>query len=324
MMKSDRPITALARSMMFAALWAGLYVAHAQQATGNEILTPSTSVTPQGPLPFTPVKILNMADFGAKCDGVTDDTTAIQNWLNAAAPGTTLTAPAGNCVFKSGLTMAASNQWTIEGAGNYTTIFEYEGSSATTDLLTIGTSGAPTAPIGVTLKDFGMVSQTVMTGGSAIHAYGLHSAVLSDINLDGIDTTFGTGNFCGGFRFDGAAGVVLRNPIARSLQNCGDAVRVNGQLGGTAEVVIFGGEIGGQFVSNTLSGFKNGLHMSGGFGGLRCDSTNIHNNQVGWLVDEADISSPNRDLTLGSTCALDTNLNAGFLFNDFWGERRAI
>jgi hypothetical protein len=74
-MKSDCPITALARSLMFAALFGGA----AQQASGNEILTPSTSVTPQGPLPFTPVKIINMTDFGAKCDGVTDDTTAIQN-----------------------------------------------------------------------------------------------------------------------------------------------------------------------------------------------------------------------------------------------------
>jgi hypothetical protein len=79
----------------------------------------------------------------------------------------------------------------------------------------------------------------------------------------------------------------LQNPNAFSKHFCGDGVLVNGALGGTAELRIVGGDIGG--------GFTSGLHMAGGFGGLRCDGTNIHSNNYDLLIDNAIVGLPNRD-----------------------------
>ena len=66
-------------------------------------------------------------DFGAKCDGATDDTAAIQNWLNKAAANVHLVAPGGTCLFSTPLTIAPVNSLTITGAGSGATIFTYKG-----------------------------------------------------------------------------------------------------------------------------------------------------------------------------------------------------
>ena len=66
-------------------------------------------------------------DFGAKCDGSTDDTTAIQAWLNKAAANVRLIGPAGICDFSSALTVGAVSDFTIEGAGKRTRIFTTPG-----------------------------------------------------------------------------------------------------------------------------------------------------------------------------------------------------
>lgn len=47
--------------------------------------------TPTGALSFTPAQVFNIADYGAVCDGITDDTTHIQAAFNAAAASTAYT-----------------------------------------------------------------------------------------------------------------------------------------------------------------------------------------------------------------------------------------
>jgi len=74
--------------------------------------------------------------FGAKGDGATDDTAALQAWLNI---GGNLWAPAGNYKITSSLTWAVSNTW-IQGAGRASTIFNF--SSAGTSGMLSGTQGA--------------------------------------------------------------------------------------------------------------------------------------------------------------------------------------
>ena len=78
--------------------------------------------SPTGPLAFTPATIVNPTDpaYGAKCDGVTDDTSALQSWANAVvATGAKGVLPVGTCL-TTGLTIdvsAASLGIIIEGAG---------------------------------------------------------------------------------------------------------------------------------------------------------------------------------------------------------------
>ncbi len=69
------------------------------------------------------------------------------------------------------------------------------------------------------MRDFRIRSNSALTGGYALHAMNLHYAVVSNIVLDGIDGSLGNGYLCGGFWFDGAAGVQVLNPIAYTAQD---------------------------------------------------------------------------------------------------------
>ncbi|MGO9418708.1 hypothetical protein [Roseiarcus sp.] len=248
-------------------------------------------------------------DFGAYCDGnpAHDDTAAIQAWLGKAAPGVKLVAPAGACLFSAPLTVGAASHYTIEGAGPLSTEFKYAGTSTTATLLTINAPNTA-AVYGVTLRDFRLGSSTTMTGGFALQLNGAFASFLQGVSIDQdayLDAN--DGNFCGGIWMNGAEGD-LTNINAYSAQNCGDGVRINSNLGATAEVRIVGGSIG--------SGWVNGIHIAGGFGGVRCDQTNIAGNGNGVLIDTAIVSTGNREFDEGSTCAFDSNTNNGILVND--------
>ena len=260
------------------------------------------------------INISYLPDFGAKCDGVTDDTAAIQNWLNTAAAGVNLVAPGGMCNFSSPLHIAAVNQLTLSGAGPTTTIFEYTGASTTPDLITFGTSSSG-GKYGDKFSNFSIHSTTTMTGGYALHLHALFDSVLENVWADDVNDG-GSGPLCGGVWFDGASNVDVLNPYGFSKQNCGDGILVNAAQGATAELRIVGGSIGGVSAGGTIAGFVNGLHMAGGFGGLRCDETSIHNNGIGVLIDDAVTATANREFAQGSTCVVDTDLTAGVLVND--------
>ena len=346
----------------------------------------------------TALTILDLkANFGAACDGVTDDTTAIKHWLNAAAANVRLTAPAGVCLFSAPVTMPYANYYTLIGAGPGATEFRYTGldyngtvtadpsagawisgatsitlssaalptnittavangytlsawdtttgkfigkvtgpisgttmpiSSAayagsngdsihlTTDLLTISGTGSG-GEKGVKAADFEVTSNTVLTGGYAIHAHGIFDSVFDSVWADHING--GIGNLCGGVWFDGVSGVnTYSNPFMFSKQNCGDGVLANSALGASADLRLIGGNIGGVPVANSRpTGFISGYHVGGGMGGVECVGTDIHNNGTnGILVDDQMVATANREIKLGAQCAADTNGANGLLVDD--------
>lgn len=77
---------------------------------------------------------ISVLDFGAKCDGVTDDSVALQNAINSAdtAPYTTLQLPAGTCIFRTPLIignhLSRYCMVNISGQGEYASILNYAGS----------------------------------------------------------------------------------------------------------------------------------------------------------------------------------------------------
>ena len=264
------------------------------------------------------VKSVALTDYGAKCDGVTDDTTAIQNWLNQAAPQTVLGAPDGVCLFSSALQTPYAGQYTIQGAGQQSTVFRYVGANTTTDLLTVNTTAGGVA--GVVIRDFRIDSTTTMTGGFALHAHGLFDSQITNVALDSVNSSGSAssyGKLCGGFWIDGAGGVDMHNPYAFSEQNCSDGIRVNSGLGGNAELRVVGGDVGGiQTGTGAVTGFLNAYHMAGGFGGFRIDGTSEHNSVHGLVIDTAVVATANREFDLGSTGALDSNQNDDVYVND--------
>lgn len=72
--------------------------------------------------------VFDIRTYGAKCDGVTDDATAIQAALTAAGAltnGGTVQVPAGDCMVKAALTKAANVR--LIGAGMFASILRCDG-----------------------------------------------------------------------------------------------------------------------------------------------------------------------------------------------------
>lgn len=103
------------------------------------------------------------SDYGAKCDGSTDDSTAIQNWLNA---NTTyvgrkmLYAPAGTCVHATAISYNADYPLHIAGAGKWQTQFKYTNATAGTGWTLQGSGTGAGSQNDTTLEQFGFATPT--------------------------------------------------------------------------------------------------------------------------------------------------------------------
>lgn len=245
-------------------------------------------------IPVAPAHAAQVLDlktnFGAVCDGVTDDTTAIQNWLAALGPGVSGTAPPGTCIFSSPLLIVVSDVG-IRGSGGYQTEFRYTGSNTTVDLLTIGNGTAQIRNLSI--SGLRITSATRMAGGTALHMRKLVRSLLSDIVIDGQD---GNGNLFHGIWFDQVDVVWLSGFDLRAQQDC---LRVNGAVGSgpKADLGVIQGKIGS---------CRTGIRIGGAFGGFYLDQADVIANGQNLVVDNSLADEANREIILGSTSVLDT------------------
>ena len=194
-----------------------------------------------------------------------------------------------------------------------------DGLMFTVDLLTLNPTGSTAAnQQGVNLKDFRLTSSTPLSGGFALHAQNIWNGFSQNIMLGGSGVG-DSGDLCGGFWGDQISGWEWIQPGIASNRLCGDAMLVNaapwyGQ-GATAELQLHSGGIGG---------LASGIHMAGGFGGARCDGTNIAGNVHGFVVDNSVAPINNREIDLGSTCAIDSSTGDGVLIQRSAGQRGTV
>ena len=115
-------------------------------SNGKGLMTASGAVTPSIPLSeITNLPRLYATNYGVKCDGVTDDTSALQTAFNAVvATGGTLEAPRGVCLVSSTVAIAPSSISVInfigQGKGVVSTLgteFLWTGASTTTPMFRI-------------------------------------------------------------------------------------------------------------------------------------------------------------------------------------------
>lgn len=271
-------------------------------ATGLGLSSPSvTGGTATG---MNVNRVISLLSYGAKCDGVTDDTAAISAWLaNATGDASVaLVAPPGTCVFTSTLSNPAgrSASVSLSGAGAYSTTFLYTGANTTSDLISIGDS--TNEQTNWNIHDFRVMSSTKMTGGSALHLRGLSRSGVGNIVFDGQE---GNGNLWNGPWYDGLDHVMNYGFGYAWAQN--DAVRLNAEPGlGAADFSLQGWKIsppnGVTPASNNV-----GVHIGGGFGGLTCSGgTDIIGNGTNMLVDTALEAVSNREFYMDGGCALDS------------------
>jgi hypothetical protein len=142
--------------------------------------------------------VVNVKDFGAVGDGVTDDTAAIQAFFNSFTNGGVGFIPEGTYKISSPLTLTINpGGFAIEGAGANATIFAAAAAfSSTSPVLTIVTAGTPT---GFSLGKFAVQnsSSSSLTGirfgnesSSANVIVGYQFSNVHDIYCNGFQTLF--------------------------------------------------------------------------------------------------------------------------------------
>jgi hypothetical protein len=159
------------------------YAVTQSKAFSIPLPTPKPSPTPSA---MSQSLSINVKNFGAKCDGVTNDTTSIQNALNSASSSGNLTVllPFGTCKITSGLILPSN----ITLQGTSISAPDAIGKAHNTSVidassLTSGTAlSANGDATGITLKNFGLNGS--VTGTTAV-GINLGSFVTSS-NIDNV------------------------------------------------------------------------------------------------------------------------------------------
>jgi hypothetical protein len=229
--------------------------------------------------------------FGAVCNGVADDATALQAWLTyIAANSLQGVGLAGTCIYKTALAVSSGNNWSIKGQGAHTTVFKYAGTNTSNDQITIGSGSADMT--GVELSNFRVASTTVMTGGAGLHLERFNRSFINNLSLDGQD---GNHALWHGIWFDRIDDVSFNN---FELFCQADCMRVNGTVGAGAKADLF--------VSHgKISGGTVGLHVGGAFGGLYLSNTALIANGTNVVLDTALAAEGNREVFFGTGTAVD-------------------
>lgn len=159
---------------------------------------------------------ISLVSLGAKCDGSTDDTAAIQAWLNLAAPYVRLTAPAGQCKFTAPLaTPSGQYDWTLEGGGRGATTFIYEGTATTGNLITFGSTVNGCSETNVVIRGLSLRSTVTMTANDGLNFSDLCNSTIEDFDAIGDHTINGNGDFYIGCHFNGGNRLWIRNYSCR-------------------------------------------------------------------------------------------------------------
>ncbi|MBP2493626.1 hypothetical protein ABID82_005789 [Methylobacterium sp. PvP062] len=235
--------------------------------------------------------------WGAKCDGVADDTVALQAWLNALGPNLRAATRPGTCRFTQPLKFPVVRKLSLVGAGSHATTFLYDGASTTADIITIGDT-ASNAQVGEwNLSGFRVASNVKMTAGSGLRMHRLVRSVIRDLIADGQD---GNGMLYNGLWFDQVDQTVLSQFEARGA---GDALRLNGTAGPGPKAGLF-------VQQGKITGSRVGIRVGGGFGGFYLDQTDVIDNGTNIIVDHTLANEGNREIFIGSTVSFDSALDA--------------
>ena len=248
-----------------------------------------------------------LASFGAKCDGTTDDTAAIQNWLAKAANGTKLVGSPGTCVFKSALVVPPVSDLILDFLGG---TLRYQGASTTINLLSVGQQTSPCTVQRVAIRDLTMVSDTAMTAGDAFLSTKICLLTMNRVYFGNVSSP--NNNFYNGCHFSGGNQMYISNYSCRGTHigeiDNGDSVA----NGGTQSTDFY-------HANGALSNSPGiGLNVAGNCGGCEWYSTDIVGNDTyNVLIDQSQTpGKPNAQILFGPGLASDGTIGDGVRISD--------
>ena len=232
--------------------------------------------------------------FGAKCDGATDDTTALQNWAAAATDGAHLVVP-GTCLFTGQIAFALAYGVTVEGPGTLI----YAGTSTTLDpIVQIGQRNFSNgcAAVSWRIKNITVLSNTVMTAGDGLRISDACQTEIEGLTVGGTLGHTNT-NFYNAAHYDGGNSVHTRG---YSFSSSGAALAINGDTNLARQFTD------PMFLHGLITGASVGLHICGGVGGFEADMTSDLGNGSNVLIDRTCVALANNQMFFGPQFASDT------------------
>jgi hypothetical protein len=255
---------------------------HFDSLTVEKPLAPASGGTGGMPL-------LNPIQFGAACDGATDDSAALVAWAAAAVNGAYMVVP-GTCLFKSSLVFPAGVNYVRLTGGTLL----YAGDSTNITAVKVGDPGHGVCEAtGWSISGLRIKSSTPMTGGEALLLGDVCHFDINDLHVGG---QFGddNGNWFIGVHGAGGNSIHLRGLFARASN--------------TAEVI--NGDVSVQLTDwfqdhATIVKSGLGLDIAGNVGGFVMNSGDIVGNGANVRVTQDQIQVANHQVFFGSAVAID-------------------
>lgn len=238
---------------------------------------------------------------GIKCDGSTNDATALNTYFASIQPNTTIEFP-GNatCVFQQPLVLPNVNNllWHFNGATLY-----YNGTTTTGNLVTAGISGqsggggADGSFANWTILDGNIATGTVMTSGDGFVINDSASLFIRGLNV-GVGLN-GNNNFYNGMHFNGGNTIYVQQFSFRG-SHAGEVI--NGDTstyGGLQLTDAFHNQ------GTIANGDNIGLLIAGNCGGCYWDSVDVVGNHTNVRIDQSIAGIQNRQIRFGPNFASD-------------------
>lgn len=247
--------------------------------------------------------VVNIRDFGAKCDGKTDDDAAITRGLSALTPGEQLVFPAGVCVYSMPKTLPIVQRVSIIGAGAQQTVLLYKGSNTKSDLWTVG--DGTTSMTGWSISGLRFDSMTAMTGGAALHLKRMQNGnELVDVDAGALSQT--VKNLFNGIWLDN---VNVFKYSRFNIQTRNEGLMMNGATASDegSDVFLDDGVI-------TFSSIA--YHVGGGQGGVYFGKILAFGNKINFQVDNLLAHRRNREIFFSNSAVSDGTYGYGIWIND--------
>lgn len=253
--------------------------------------------------------VLDVRMFGAKGDGTTDDTVALNAWYDAlisnGADVRVGRISPGRFKFTTALVWAGKDNISIVGVGRGASVLVYAGANTTNDIITYGDYAVDNYTNNL-LADFTVTSTTTMTGGYALRLKGFSSSIISRVNMDG---QHGAGKLWHGIYFD-ACQVVRYDNFESSTQR--DNVSIAGTVGAGAKAEVFVKD--GWIVG--IHALSVGVRVGGAFGGAYIDYISVSGlMSTAFTEDQTLKAETNREIFL-SNCLGDAGMTYSLLVNN--------